>query len=268
MSKTFQYPSTPLYQQGAAPIDFAQTTPNVPYMGIYTVETTQRFVPGTRYITWDGRVFKYYLAADTVGAGRPAGFGADVSTYGIAYTTPAVSQVVGDMQVSVSSQSFAKDILAGGMILLYGADYTYYQQRGIIGNNYCSSTTLIIDLEAPLTIDITGSSTGLEVMPNPYRYIHNGTTVSSAEMSTAGIPTTRAISGQYSWMQTWGMCNIEPGETISGSDCRQLVKRSGTFAVGLHTTENAITLQSQHIGFILDAGTSGTVPFVMLQISI
>jgi len=267
MSNYFTYPNNPIPWNGS-PKDFSGDSADVPFMGLYAVETVQRYIPGTRHITWDGRVFKYALAADTVGPGRPAGFGASVATNGVAYTTITGSKVVGDVQVSIASQSFAKDILAGGLVLLYGDSYTYYQQRGIIGNNYCSSATLNIDLDGPLSVAITTASTGIEVMPNPYRYIHNGTTINPDAMSAAGIPAARAVSGEFFWMQTWGMCNVEPGETISGGDCRQLVKRSGTFACGLHTTANAITLQSQHYGFILDSGTSSTVPFVMLQISI
>ena len=262
MSKHFTKSFAPI-PWNASPIDFAQAAADVPHMGIYTVETTQRFIPGTRHLTWDGRIYKYSLSTGTVGQGRLANHTGSVATYGVAYTTVATSKVVGDQQVRIASQSFAKDVLAGGMVLLYGADYTYYQQRGIMGNNYCSSAQLDIDLEAPLATAITAASTGIEVQPNPYRYVgpYNN------ESSHAGVPATRATSGYYFWLQTWGMCNVEPGESMTGAYNRQLVGGMGAGACYLHTTANAITYQSQHIGFILDAGTA-VVPFVMLQISI
>jgi hypothetical protein len=263
MSKIFAYPHNPL-PWNAEPIDFAKAAGDVPYMGVYAVETTQRYVPGTRHITWDGRVFKYSKAVGTVGGGRLAFFYADVSTYGIAYTTVANSQVVGDTIVSVASQSFAKDILAGGMVLLYGASYTYYQQRGIIGNNYCSSSQVNINLEAPLSVAITTASTGIEVMPNPYLYIYPDT---DAYMGASGIPAARAVSGQFFWQQTWGLCNVEPGMTLGGAYDHQLVTGMGAGACYLHTAAYATTEQSQHIGFVVDKGNS-PVPFVMLQISI
>lgn len=263
MSKIFTKPFRPL-DWAASPTDNSGDVANVPRMGLYTAETTQRFIPGTRKMTWDGRVFKYSLAVGTVGGGRLAFFRGDVATYGIAYTTVIGSKVAGDQQVSVSSQSFAKDVLAGGLVLLYGSDYTYYQQRGIMGNNYCSSAQVDIDLDAPLATAITTASTGIEVMPNPYRYI--GGNYGYASLS--GIPCTRAVSGEYFWQQTWGMCNVEPGMTIAAASLdRQLVTGYGAGAVYLHDTTHAVTDQCQHAGFILDAGTA-PVPFVMLQISI
>ncbi len=263
MSAYFTYPNAPLGWQ-ANPVDFAGASADVPYMGVYTAETTQRYIPGTRHITWDGRVFKYSLATGTVGGGRLAFFRGDVSTYGIAYTTITGSKAIGATQVSVASQSFAKDVLAGGLVLLYGDDYTYYQQRGIIGNNYCSSTTVNIDLEAPLSVAITTASTGIEVQPNPYRYIGDN----NGYASLSGVPCVRATSTYFFWQQTWGMCNVEPGMTIASASLdRQLVSGYGAGAVYLHDATHATTDQCQHVGFILDAGTS-PVPFVMLQISI
>jgi len=263
MSTTFQYPFNPIPWDGT-PQDHSGDAADVPYMGLYAVETTQRYIPGTRKLTWDGRVFKYSLATGTVGGGRLAYFLAAVGTYGVAYTTITGSKVVGDVQVSIATQSFAKDVLAGGLVLLYGASYDYYQQRGIIGNNYCSSSQLDIDLDGPLSVAITTASTGIEVMPNPYRYIGAYTDTSSA----SGVPAARAVSGEFFWQQTWGMCNVEPGETISGSSLdRQLVGGIGAGACYMHSAAHATTDQAQHIGWILDAGAS-PVPFVMLQLSI
>lgn len=259
MSNKYNYPFNPIPWH-AGVHDYSGDN----RLGIYAVETTQRYVPGTRYLTWDGRVFKYSLAEGTVGGGRLAFFRGDVANDGIAYTTVAVSQVAGDEQVSVSSQSFAEDVLAGGLMLLYGSDYTYYQQRMIVGNNLCSSATLILELEAPLATAVTAASTGIEVCPNPYRHIG----INNGYASLSGIPCTRAVSGEYFWQQTWGMCNVEPGMTITpDAYSRQLVSGHGAGAVYIHDAAHATTNQEQHVGFILDAATS-CVPFVMLQISI
>lgn len=78
MSKQFTLPFNP-FNWPASPIDHAQAIPDTPYMGIYTVETTQRYVYGTRYITWDGRVYKYMGV--TTGGG--------VSYHGVANTLEA-----------------------------------------------------------------------------------------------------------------------------------------------------------------------------------
>lgn len=263
MSTMFQYPYRPL-DWAATPRDLSEDVANVPHMGVYTAETTQRFVPGTRHITWDGRVFKYSLSAGTIGAGLLGFFGGGVTAEGIAYTTVSGGKVAGDEQVSVASQSFAEDVLAGGMMLLYGSDNTYNQNRMIVGNNYCSTSTLTLELEAPLSVAITDASTGIEVQPNPYLYI----TVNETYGSCSGLAATRATTGNYYWQQTWGMCAVTAGHTISGASLdRQLVTGYGAGAVYKHDATHATTDQCQHAGFILDADAT-TVPFVMLQISI
>jgi len=260
MSTRFQFNKGPLFD-GGSPRDMSLVAYEP---GIYLAETTQRFIPGTRYITWDGRVFKYSLATGTVGGGRLAYHKADVATYGVAYTTVGDTQVAGDRQITIDTQTFVEDVLAGGLVLLYGADYTYVQQRGIIGNDAVSGTTVTINLDAPLITGITEDSTGIEVQPNPYRYIGIVETYGSC----SGLPCTRATSGQFFWQQTWGMCNVEPGMTIGASSLdRQLVTGYGAGAVYYHDTTHAITDQCQHAGYILDSGNA-PVPFVMLQISI
>jgi len=57
MSKIFTLPHRPIYD-GGSPHDYTGDN----RLGLYTEETTQRYVHGTRHITWDGRVFKYALA--------------------------------------------------------------------------------------------------------------------------------------------------------------------------------------------------------------
>jgi len=263
MSSIFKYPFNPIPWDGS-PQDLSGDSADVPYLGLYTAETTQRFIYGTRKLTWDGRVFKYSKATGTRGGGRLAYFSASVATYGVAYTTVGASQVVGDTQVSISSKSFAEDVLAGGLVLLYGSDYTYNQQRMILGNDYCSSTTLTMYLDAPLATAITSASTAIEVCPNPYRYIAGVQTYGSC----SGLPCTRVVSGESFWQQTWGLCNVEPGMTIGpGSMDYQLVTGYGEGAVYLHDATHATTDQCQHCGFIVDAGNA-CVPFIMLQISI
>lgn len=54
MSNKFTLPFNPI-EWPAAPHDFSGDL----NLGIYAKETVQRYVYGTRYITWDGRVYKY-----------------------------------------------------------------------------------------------------------------------------------------------------------------------------------------------------------------
>ena len=110
MSKIFTRPHLPLDWQ-STPQDFTGDN----NLGIYTKETTQRFVYGTRYLTWDGRVYKY-MGLTTGGC---------VSYHGVANTCEAITTWVaaiagtaGDRVYSITDTGITEDQLAGAMIEL------------------------------------------------------------------------------------------------------------------------------------------------------
>lgn len=222
---------------------------------------------GDRVALPDGRVYRYALAVDTVKARCGNSFVGDMENDGIVETTLAAGQAVGDKSVTVASQSFAKDELRGGYITLCAGGTTNMQFRGIIGNTYCSSTTVTIYLDAALDTVVT-NATEVEVLPNPYRYISGG---NKAFSSVAGVAVKSATVGQYFWLQTWGPVRPASGAALTRiSRCRQLVFQHDGGSVNWHTTALAITVQGQHAGFILDSTEIADInhaPFIMLQIS-
>jgi hypothetical protein len=264
MSKNFTFPFTPICDNGAAPMDLSTLGSS---MSIYAQDTVQRFIPGTRYITWDGRVFKYAKSGAALFTGEAAFFGDEEK---VTYVAVAAAQNAGDTQVTVASQSFAKDVLAGGYAIIFGVDNSDVQNRGIVGNNYCSSSTLIIDLDGPLYTALTVAVNAIEVCGNPYiDILYSG----SPNRSVAGLPVVEVTAAsKFFWLQTWGICWIAPGVAITGNTQRQFVfaGSDGSGSIKPHTVALATTLQNQHAGFLVNAGT-GTdsgAPFIMLQISI
>ena len=265
MSTQFLYPHGPLGPD-ASPQDLSGNVADVPRLGIYTQETVQRFIPATRYITWDGRVFKYAKSGAALYTGEAAFFGDEEK---VTYSSVATAQNAGDTQVTIATQSFAKDILAGGYVIIFGADNSDVQNRGIIGNNYCSSATLIIDLDGPLASALT-TSLAVEVCGNPYMNILYA---GSPNRSVAGLPAVKvSAASKFFWLQTWGICWVAPGVAITGNTQRQFVFAStdGSGSIKPHTAALATTVQNQHAGFLVNAGTGSDsgAPFIMLQISI
>jgi len=257
-------PVTPLGPE-ASPLDLGGTTE----LGPYFVETTQRHALGRRLITWDGRVFKYGKAGGTVYSGQGCYFDDEEQ---VGYTSVGDTQAIGDTQITIDSQTVAKDFWAGGYAIIYGADNSDVQNRGIVGNSVGAATTVTVYLDGPLAVAITADSTGVEVLGNPYADLRCAPAEDLNYASIAGLPAAKATVGQYFWLQTWGLCWIAPGEAgLGGAESgaeRQVVFNAGG-ALRAHIL-NVTTQSRQHAGFIVQADSSGGdgPPFIMLQISI
>ncbi|KKL18965.1 hypothetical protein LCGC14_2470230, partial [marine sediment metagenome] len=87
----FKFPFNPI-NWPALPHDFTGDN----NLGIYTSETTQRYVYGTRYITWDGRVYKY-MGLTTGGC---------VSYHGVAGTLSAQTEFVTAVAGTVGDRAY------------------------------------------------------------------------------------------------------------------------------------------------------------------
>lgn len=263
MSKEFKFNRGPLDAvEASSPRDMALSAREY---GIYLTEKTQRFVLGTRYITWDGRVFKYCLSNNTCNPTNGAlndtvPFIADDGTNEVVNST-----IVGDTSITADDQTVAEDALAGGFVIIYS---TYEQTRGIIGNTVGAGTDIEIYLDAPLTVLTTGLTTDFCAYYSPYYGLKNNEAVARA--SVMCIPCTWvSAASMFFWGQTWGPCRISPGAAGYGDDSgeRMLVfgENGSTF---IHNDAAAVTLQNQHAGFIIPKTLADDAPLTMLQISV
>lgn len=264
MSKEFNYNRRPLDAvEASSPRSFLTTTVE---FGIYLTETTQRFVLGTRYITWDGRVFKYCFSNNTCnptnGAlNNTAPFIADDGTNEVGNST-----IVGDTSITADEQTVAEDLLAGGFVIIYS---TYEQTRGIVGNTAGAGTDIEIYLDAPLTVLTTALTTDFCAYYSPYYGLTNHEAIPRA--SVMCIPCTWvSAASMFFWGQTWGPCRISPDAAGYGNAAgeRMLVfgENGSTF---IHNDAAAVTLQNQHAGFIIPrTADADDAPLTMLQISV
>jgi hypothetical protein len=274
MSKNFTLPNGPLSWIAGAK-DFTGD-----YMkGRYTTETTQRYVFGTRHITWDGRVFKYGHAA----AECQSGYGAynlglcNISAVLAANAAEGDTSVV----VTVTSGGYAADgeiaenELAGGYLILNNG-VEDPQNVLIVGNDAdVAVTTCRLDLEAPLWQAVTTSGYS-EVILNPYAHLSGGITASvGAKASVMGVPCRNLVATYNGWFQTWGPIWITPpsaGATAPGytNDDREVYFVANGSVVG---AASGTTIESgfQRAGFVIQkdvAGNNCGPPLIMLQLSI
>lgn len=250
MSNHFQYPFNPI-NWPAVPHDFTGDN----NLGIYTSETTQRYVYGTRYITWDGRVYKYMLL--TTGGG--------VSYHGVANTleaqtgwTTALTGTAGDRHYTVTDTStIAEDQMAGAMLQIYDSTIDNSHSIHIVGNDAGTGATVKLYLEFPLPVTVTASDS-VEMFGNPYR------AVSEASHSTAawvGIPCVTAATTYKIWAQTWGPALVSPGNTTldDAAANERLVqwKYNATICEIDDGDGYNAAGKGQTAGYILNAGTAG-----------
>ncbi len=272
-TKTNRLPFNPI-EWPALPHDFTGDY----NLGYYTVETTQRYVWGTRGMTWDGKVFKYARSKDTMKPGYGAMNSASIDISDMLDTNHTGTIQIGDRTVlftvtsgaTFNAGAIAVDELAGAQYVVGHATAATTEQRTVISNTGIAAATtgtILIEVDQPFAIQHT---TGFNELPlNPYGYL---THTDPGIGSVMGMPNRAATTGQMLWIQTWGLCWCVPGggDATPGDTQND---REVVF-VGDHTVNGAATatLENgyQHAGFITDSteGSTGTMPMVMLQISI
>lgn len=256
MSNKFTLPFNPI-NWPAVPHDFTGEL----NLGIYAKETTQRYVYGTRYITWDGRVYKY-MGVTTDGV---SSYHACCNTLGnFTDWVAAIKSSAGDTSCLITDTALAKDQLAGGMIQIYNTTTAGLgTQHSIVGNEATVGSTTLLYLEFPLPIDIT-TSERIEVFQNPYSKVQSGNNDFAAWLGVSNI---KADTGYKVWVQTWGPAMVSPGnETLDdpiGGERETYFHAHGTIKeIGDLTVGN-----NQHAGYILNQGTGIAGPQIYLMCS-
>jgi len=276
IGKTNKLPFNPIIWP-AAPHDYTGDY----NLGYYATETTQRYVWGTRGMTWDGKVFKYGRAKDTMKPGYGAVNAATADVSDFLHTNHTLTIAIGDREVlftvtsgegyGAGATGIAENELVGGQYVVgHGTSIAATEQRTVTANTSIAATTtgtIMIEVDHPFAV---AHATGFnELTFNPYGYL---THTDPAIASVMGIPAVTATTGQMVWIQTWGLCWIVPGGTDTTPGDTQNDREM--YFVGDHTVNGAATATVetglQHAGFVTDSteGSTGTMPMVMLQISI
>lgn len=254
-SVKFSLPNGPIYP-GAEPKDL---TGGGNQLSIRTNETTQRFVYGTRFLTWDGRVFKYSNAV----AACYSYHGANASeAAAVSYTACPLAGAAGDRHATVTVASRKAGDLTGGYFVMFdnsGTDTTFC--FGIVGNDVTVGSTTRLYLDGALPIARTISDYD-ELYENPYRELTEAT---ASYVAWMGVPAMTAAATYKFWCQTWGPAYISGGETIDtpSADSRTLVWGSNAALFKLATKTSG-----QVAGYILNQGSSSIAgPLIMLMCS-
>lgn len=265
-------------------------------LGLYTAETTQRYVCGTRSMTWDGRVFRYakcghrHINTNKFGVKNGTVLVSQKVTAAPNFAVAPQTAAIGDTQITVTftigklgdstsnndterTGVIAKNELCGGYISLYTGDYR--QQRGIIGNTAVAAGdgSMIIYLDAPLHYALTALTSLCEILANPYGNVYRD---SDQWTSVIGMPNVTAVNLQYLWLQTWGPLRISGTGALGAQKRERQFMFDAQGAVvpisGVLWLDASAGHDQQHAGFLIERTDSAEVansaaPFIMLQIN-
>jgi hypothetical protein len=257
---------------------FSGVTEPVPsFQGTHQQSATQRYAAGSRFLTADGRVFKYGYARTALlgGYGSPNYF--PVSKH-ITYAVLPVAMAVGDTKAKVTfpsscgyaSTGFAADELVGGTIVV-GHNAANVENFQITGNDLIGSQTSTAYIQLSQPVGVAHPVTdGAEAYPNPYAYL--GRSGGDDHNAFMGVPARNISSGYWAWTQTWGPALVcpgggdpTPGENPDDRTAYFVGDGSVNFGKAL-TVENGY----QVAGFCIDTTSVAVsaMPLVCLQISL
>lgn len=275
MSTGYQYNIGPL-SDGGKPRSWNLPTHE---FGVHDSETTQRYIYGTRYLTWNGTVWKYSLAGAICYTHRLNFFWNTISSdvNGIDYSVLTNAQSIGDVELTLTngSTAIAEDYLAGGIVVIVpteGATDREVMTRTVIGNTAAVATTgeCTMYLDAPLETALTVSNYAY-VMPSNYSNIRYSTN-SGGTRSAAGLAGTYAASADNFWLQTYGPCNMAYQTTYVGKTAyyRNVhCRHDGSGDIEANSVESGGSVVSdQVVGFGMDNnGDANGTTNMMLTIS-
>ena len=255
MSNRFTLPFRPL-DYIAGPHDYTGDD----ILGYRTNDATQRYVLGTRGMTWDGKVLRYYKTGTATASYQRALFYND--TGDVTYEAPAAAAPAGGTEIIIAEGSITKDQFAGGYLLLFhatgdGAVYSIAGNEATVGSNFTCY------LAEPLGVAVT-TSDNLEMYISPYADLRSGTTATKA---WGGIPAQGIMtSGYFGWLQTWGPCFISPQATVGENQTQTGYFRNDG---SIDTRGNVDTgVCDQIAGHTLIGGAAGNGPLFLLQVNI
>lgn len=204
---------------GRTGIVYSRTAPD--YSFLYEASTVKNpeYSIGDRVVLPDGRVFRYAKCGYSLTDMKGAVYGynklvteKDAIAVAAAIGAKYVDITFADTDGVANDGVITVDELRGGYISFYRG--TDRQQRGIIGNtvraNGDTGNTRVY-LDAALKVAILEDD-NVEVLANPYSDVRGGAGGEQFGIwcSALGMPNVHATTGQYFWIQTWGIFRVSP----------------------------------------------------------
>jgi len=266
---------------GRAGLVAAKDAPDWSFLYEASTVKNSHYNVGDRVALPDGRVFRYAKCGATLESMKFFVFShnqlvseksdPDARIGDAAIGDKSLSMTCTAAEIGVNRDGIiAEDELRGGYISIYGSTSGDRPQRGIIGNTALAAdgSSFTIYLDAPIKTAITADAQ-CEILANPYSDVRRE---SGGYVSALGVPCVKATTGQYFWIQTWGICRVTPDtDAHHGHGNNQRAFYVDQYGVSQQpSTYNAAKINSQYVGFVIERSDSAfgdCAPFVNLQIN-
>jgi hypothetical protein len=235
--------------------------PVTAYQDLWSSSATQRHQLGTRFVTSDGRVFRYCLAgASNLVVGNVIQASAQDTAH--QQLTPAAAAIgATSFTATLGASAAAANLYAAGWAIIDttpGLGYAY-QIKDHLAVASSGVITLNLQKDNPIQVALTTSSR-VSLQRNPYAgVIQAPTTLTGAVVGVAVYPITAA---QFGWIQTHG-----PGAVLiagtPGVGLAVVVPGSAAGAVVIDGAASATKV----VGAMMVTGVDGKVQAVLLNIN-
>lgn len=236
--------------------------PVAAYADLWSSSATQRHQLGSRFVTSDGRVFRYCLAgASNLVAGNVIQASAQITNH--QQLTPAAA-AIGDRSITVTLGATLASVnqYAEGWAIIDttpGEGYAY-PISGHLAAAQSAAVVLNLPADSRVQVALTTSSR-VSLQRNPYAGVIQSpvTTLTGAVVGVAVYPITAA---QYGWVQTHG-----PGAVlIAGTPGVGLAVVVPGTAAGAVVIDGAATA-TKVVGSMMVTGVDGKIQAVLLNIN-
>ena len=161
----------------------------------------------------DGRGFRYTKVGGTALVSGKLYQAAAEDTTNQQDLTCAVNSVDDVSVVTTTTVTLAKDLLAGGSLVVTSATLGVGQIYKIKGNSLAAGAVVTFTLEDPIRVATTGT-VKVDVKKNPYDYVEI-TPAGSATSSAVGVAVYPVTSAYFGWLQTHGPAPVLCSTTIT-----------------------------------------------------
>jgi len=217
---------------------------------------------GTRAVSDDGRSFRYCSTGAATVAGNLIQSSAIIPFH---LATTATAAAIGSKRIvfTPGATAGAAGLYADGLLGVSdsnGVGYTY----GVSGHAaITASVAFNLDLKDPIQVALTtGSKLGL--IANPYKNVIK-MPATTATGTLVGASTYIIASGEFGWLQTWGICNV----LVAGTPALgAIVMAPGAIAGAVEIIVAAANLiVAQPIGQMAQVGVDTKYNFCFLKIA-
>lgn len=212
---------------------------------------------GARAITADGRMFQYVKHGAALAAGHLTVAEADADNH-INRTVSAAAIGATQVSVALGATAAAADLYAEGYLIVRDGtgEGHYHRIRGHAAAGV--SGTLVANLYEPIEVALVASDTEVDLIKHPAKDCAESTTLAKA----IGVANVAFASGEYGWVQTYGICSVLSDGTPAKNV--RVIQSNGTAgAVEVQVETDVI----ETVGVVMETLVNGEEKAVYLSIA-